>query len=403
MAVSEWDKKNLTQDQQAAIQKATDYGYATGDWDTAHKQAEAIRAQAGYSGGTEGSSYIPMSGANKGGSAFNSAAGAVTDVMGAVKNEVEARAQYKQALEQAGANEKYDFSDYLRQQAAAQLQADLAKLKGAYEKSLAGYNDAADRLPQTYTAAKNEAAAQNALEKRAFDERAAASGVNSGASSQAELARSSVLQRELAGLSQQQANALSDLELQKAQLKAEYESAIAEANATGNATLANALYQELIRVQGLTRDDALIEAEREMAERELNLRYGLSSYSSSGAGGSSGNGYSGGGGGSGDTGSAGSAGSDGTVGSYADNAKNFVDATGRIAADKLGGGSDGDSGYNESNFNAALSSINSMLRQGTQKSTIDSALGNLWSKLSAGQKQRLQSVLGRYGYAYSEE
>lgn len=396
MAVSEWDKKNLTQDQQAAIQKATDYGYATGDWDTAHKQAEAIRAQAGYSGGTEGSSYIPMSGANKGGSAFNSAAGAVTDVMGAVKNEVEARARYKQTLEQAGANEKYDFSDYLRQQAAAQLQADLAKLKGAYEKSLAGYNDAADRLPQTYTAAKNEAAAQNALEKRAFDERAAASGVNSGASSQAELARSSVLQRELAGLSQQQANALSDLELQKAQLKAEYESAIAEANATGNATLANALYQELIRVQGLTRDDALIEAEREMAERELNLRYGLSSYSSSGAGGSSGNGYSGGGGGSGGTGSAGSGGETaGTAGSYADNAKNFVDATGRIAADKLGGGSS--AAKNTSSGGSTRSEydrIESEVRSARGKQERANVLLKYYDRLTEAQLNRIAKAAG---------
>lgn len=57
MAVSEHDKKYLSAEDQAKIQKATDYGAATGDWAGAHEMAEEVRSKAGYSGGDDGSGY----------------------------------------------------------------------------------------------------------------------------------------------------------------------------------------------------------------------------------------------------------------------------------------------------------------------------------------------------------
>ena len=167
----------------------------------------------------------------------------------------------------------YDLSDYLREQQAAQTERDLARLKAAYEKSMQGYNDAAERLPATYDAAKNHVAAQNAIMKKNFDERAAVSGLNSGTSGQAELARSSAYQAGIAGLDEEQANALSDIDLKKANLESEYQSAIVEARASGDAALANALYEELVRVQGMEREDAQIAANNAAREKELALRY----------------------------------------------------------------------------------------------------------------------------------
>lgn len=205
-----------------------------------HEQAETLRNSYGYKGGTDGSQYINL---------------------------------MQQPLQSAQTGSGYDLTAYLRQAYAAKLESELAGLKVAYEKSMAGYDDQADRLPQQYDAARNSVAAQDALARKAFDERAAASGLSSGAAGQAELARSSAYQRDIANLDQAQANALSDIELQKANLQSQYESAIAQARADGNAALANALYEELVRVQGLNREDAQIEAERELAELELAMKY----------------------------------------------------------------------------------------------------------------------------------
>ena len=149
----------------------------------------------------------------------------------------------------------YDASGKLKEQYAAQVEAELAGLKSAYDKALAGYNAAAEKVPETYQAARNAAAVQNAQEKRAFDERAAASGLNSGANAQAQLAMSSVYQSQLGALDKEQAAALNEIERQKADLQSDYVTALVAAEATGRADLANALYQEMIRVQGLERED----------------------------------------------------------------------------------------------------------------------------------------------------
>lgn len=244
MAVSQWDKDNLSPAQQDSIQKATDYGASTGDWATAHAMAETVRAQAGYSGGRYGDEYILL------------------------ENET-------QAARPSGGS-AYDLSDYIRQQQAAKTEAALANLKGAYEKSVSALDEKALNLPETYNAAKNEVAAQHAKARRNFDERAVAAGLNTGTSGQATLARDSVLQAGLAGLSQDEAKARADIELRKADLLAEYENAVATAKATGATDLADALYAELVRVQGLEREDEIRAAESASESLQLALKYGFS-------------------------------------------------------------------------------------------------------------------------------
>lgn len=223
----------------AATQEEKDY------W---HNKAEELRTSYGYQGGTDGSQYI--------------------DLM-------------QQPLQNVQQNSGYDLTSYLRQIYANQLESELAGLKVAYEKSMAGYDDQADRLPQQYDAARNSVAAQDALAKKAFDERAVASGLSSGAAGQAELARSSAYQRDIASLDQAQANALSDIQLQKTNLQSQYENAITQARAEGNAALANALYEELVRVQNLNREDAQIAAQREAEALELALKYAAKGSSGS--------------------------------------------------------------------------------------------------------------------------
>lgn len=177
-----------------------------------------------------------------------------------------------------GEDSSYALTEYLKAQKAAELESALAGLKGAYEQSMAGYQSAKDRLPQAYEAARNAAAAQNAIAKRAFDERAEASGLNSGTAGQAELSRSSALRAALSGIDQQQANATANMDLQMETLKSQYQTAIQQARANGNSTLATALYQELLRVQGLERQDAQLEkqdaldAEALAYEREQTAR-----------------------------------------------------------------------------------------------------------------------------------
>ena len=226
----------------AATQEEKDY------W---HGKAEDLRLSYGYKGGTDGSQYI------------------------------EAMRQQDKAIPADG---DYDLSEYLRKAAAAKLESELAGLKVAYEKSMAGYDDQAARLPQQYDAARNNVAAQDALARKAFDERAAASGLSSGAAGQAELARSSAYQRDIANLDQQQANAASDIQLAKTNLQSQYENAIAQARADGNAALATALYEELVRVQNLNREDQQIAADREAEDKALALKYGLTTLGGTSSG-----------------------------------------------------------------------------------------------------------------------
>ena len=194
--------------------------------DKAHADAEAIRLNYGFSGGDDGTGYYERP----------------------LEEELLPELPLEQPLEKPAQN--YDLTEYLKQLYAAQVEAQLAGLKGAYEKSVAGYDAQLEQLPRVYDEARNKLAAQDAIARKSFDERAAANGLNSGTGGQVELARSSAFRRDLAGLDQAQAEAVSGLELEKTNLKAQYESALAQAEAEGNAALASALYEELVRVQG---------------------------------------------------------------------------------------------------------------------------------------------------------
>ena len=140
-------------------------------------------------------------------------------------------------------------TDYLKKQYAAQKQAALAELESAYDTNISKLDEEAAAIPQQYETARNEMAAQNAIARKNFNEQAAATGLNTGTSGQAELARSSVYQRNLAGANIAEQNAQQALDRDRLSLQAQYENAIAATKAENDAALNNALYQEMLRRQ----------------------------------------------------------------------------------------------------------------------------------------------------------
>lgn len=148
-------------------------------------------------------------------------------------------------------NSEYDLSDELRKQYAANTEAELAGLKSAYTKNLAAIDNTAKNIPALYDEARRNVAAQGDIAQRNFNERAVATGLNTGTSGQAALALGAQTRGQIVQLDREQATAIADADLQRANLQAEYEAAMAQARAKNNAALAGALYDEMARVQNI--------------------------------------------------------------------------------------------------------------------------------------------------------
>lgn len=144
-----------------------------------------------------------------------------------------------------------DGNDYLKELYAKKKAAELAALKSAYEQNTATLDASRAQIAPVYDIARNSAANQNALSRGAFQEMAVAHGLNTGTTGQAALAQDVVLQQNLSQIDREQAEKTAEIDLQRSQLDAEYRNAIAKAEATGDAELANALYEEYVRQQNL--------------------------------------------------------------------------------------------------------------------------------------------------------
>ena len=121
-------------------------------------------------------------------------------------------------------------------------------LKSAYEKNTAALDYEASKLPATYDTAANQAAAQAAIQRANFNESANANGLNTGAGSQANLSMRNAEAANINAIRKEQANAVADIENQRAQLTLEYQNAIKDAIAQNEADKAQALYDEAKRV-----------------------------------------------------------------------------------------------------------------------------------------------------------
>lgn len=249
MAVSKYDKNNLSQSDQDKISSVTDQAEKGQiSWSDAHSQAEAIRNEAGYSGGRYGNEFIKDGSDETGGFGNMSVGGSGSGSSGGGSGRYQAS----------------DYTDYLKELYAQNLEAQLAGLKSSYDQNVKDLQAEADAIPQRYYEARNETAAQNDLQREYFNELAAANGLNTGTTGQAALANSSTLQGNLSSISEKEKDALSANALEQNKLAIAYENAINQATASGNAALAQALYQEYVR-----QDNANLSA-AQLAQEQAN-------------------------------------------------------------------------------------------------------------------------------------
>ena len=157
-----------------------------------------------------------------------------------------------------------DYSQYIKDLYAANVEAELAALEDAYKTNVGTLESAGERIGKTYQAAQNAAAAQGAVAKRNMQEVMAANGLNTGTSGQMALAQSAAIQGQLGALSAQEAQAITDNQREQDELSRQYQSAIVQAKASGNSALAAALYEEMIR------QDSARQTASQLAQQQAN-------------------------------------------------------------------------------------------------------------------------------------
>ena len=149
--------------------------------------------------------------------------------------------------------------DMYEQQAAAQL----AALKSTYEQNVADSKAYDDLISASYQNQKNQAAAQNDLQRMYMNELGIMQGLNTGTTGQMALAQSAALQGNMAQIGVQEAQSLSDNALERQKLAIAYRNAVNEAEAEGNYQLASALYQEYVRQDNLAQQKAAAALEQQ--------------------------------------------------------------------------------------------------------------------------------------------
>lgn len=139
-------------------------------------------------------------------------------------------------------------ADYINAMYDANEQRQKAALEAEYNANVSALDRQAQTIAPEYQQAANAAAAQAAMNQAAFNERAAAAGINTGAGSQAALAQNNALLGSISAVRRAESEALADVEAQRASLAQQYQKAIAEAIANNEANRAAALYSEAMRV-----------------------------------------------------------------------------------------------------------------------------------------------------------
>lgn len=205
----------------------------TAGMDAAHQGAENIRSQYGYSGGAAGNEYHQT--------------GENTRLY-------------------AGASQ----SDYINGVYDARIEAQKQALESAYNQKEAEYAAAEAKIPAQYDAQRNALSAQNEIEKANFNEQAAASGLNVGAGSQARLSQSNAYQQGMTAIGKAQADAASNLQLERTKAKTAYQDAIQKAIKDNDAQRAQALYEEAQRIDNNLVSNALNQANLDATRSSTN-------------------------------------------------------------------------------------------------------------------------------------
>ena len=181
--------------------------------DETHTRAEELRKPYGYSGGNDGSQYLPLK-------------------------------QEEDTLNKIGLPTYQPQVDYVNNLYEAQKDKALAALQSSYDKSRMELENAMKEIPGTYQAQANQIAAEALKQQQNFNESAAYTGMNVGNGSQAALAMGNQLQSNMSNLRTNEANALTKVQQQLSSLYVEYQNSIAEAIANNEYERAAALLQE---------------------------------------------------------------------------------------------------------------------------------------------------------------
>ena len=163
-------------------------------------------------------------------------------------------------------------ADYIKAMYDASRKAQEEALRASYEKNTGALDYQQGKIAPTYDAAANNAGAQAAIQRANFNESANASGLNTGAGSQAELSMRNAEAANISAIRKAQADAQADLDYQRSQLTLEYQNAIREAIAKNELQKAQALYEEAKRV-----DESLVST----AINQANLNWQIWKYNNS--------------------------------------------------------------------------------------------------------------------------
>ena len=215
-----------------AFKKQYDAAKARGDssgMTVANQGAEAERAKVGYSGGATGAAYSSVESPAYGqmssqafGTAPSAAPSAVPDNM-----------------------------SYLQQLNNAKQNANISALRQQYDESVSNLNMQEAKLAPMYASQRTGASNNMVQDKLAYNETAAATGLNSGVGGQAELARQNNYARTVSGINTAESTARAEFATRRQQLKSGLAASISAAVQSGNAALAEQQYNELIRQQEL--------------------------------------------------------------------------------------------------------------------------------------------------------
>ena len=164
-----------------------------------------------------------------------------------------------------------DAYQYIQDMYAANTASQLAALKAAYEQNVMDYNAQDDLISAEAQRQRNQAAAQNDIQRMYMNEMGIMQGLNTGTTGQMALAQSAALQGSLADIGTQEQQALSDSALARANLKLQYSAAVDQAIAQNDYELANALYQEYVRQDELAQK--AVAAAQEQANWQAQFDY----------------------------------------------------------------------------------------------------------------------------------
>ena len=156
-----------------------------------------------------------------------------------------------------------DASQYIRDMYAQQQAAQLAALKSTYEQNVLDYQAQDDLISAEAQRQRNQAAAQNDLQRMYMNEMGIMQGLNTGTTGQMALAQSAAYLGDMAQIGAQEQQALSDSALERSKLKVQYSAAVDQAIAQNNYELANALYQEYVRQDTLAQQAAAAAQDQE--------------------------------------------------------------------------------------------------------------------------------------------